>query len=448
MKLFFVSLGCDKNLVDSEKMLALLAEQNIEITEEPKEAEIIIVNTCGFIHDAKEESIETILEMAEYKKTGKCISLIVTGCLAQRYAEEMQKEIEEVDVVVGTAAYDRIFEAVKESLEGRREPVMESLDYLPKHLTRRLGSRTGSYSSYLKIAEGCNKRCTYCIIPYLRGNYRSVPMEELLEEASMLAEQGTKELIVIAQETTVYGVDIYGEKRLPQLLEKLCEIKGIQWIRVMYCYPEEITDGLLEVMAREPKICHYLDLPIQHCNNEILKKMGRKTNKKDLLATLEKIRRYMPDVFLRTSLISGFPGETKQMHDECVEFVKEVQFDRLGVFPYSAEEGTPAASYDGQVPEEIKRAYADEIMEASQYVIFEKNEKMVGRTFRVMVDGFLPEENIYVGRTYGDAPEVDGCIFFECVSELVSGTIVPVQITDAKGYDLMVVIVSERRDEE
>ena len=447
MKLFFVSLGCDKNLVDSEKMLALLASHFIEITDEPSQADIIIVNTCGFIHDAKQESIETILEMAEYKKTGNCKSLIVSGCLAQRYAEEMQEEIEEIDAVVGTTAYERIFEAVENSLAGEKKQYMEDLNHLPKNLTKRLGSVTGGYSSYLKIAEGCNKRCTYCIIPYLRGNYRSVPMEELLDEARQLAAKGTKELIVIAQETTVYGVDIYGEKKLPELLRKLCGIEGIEWIRVMYCYPEEITDELLQTMADEPKICHYLDLPIQHCNDELLKKMGRRTNKKDLLDIIAKIRSYMPDVALRTSLISGFPGETEEMHEECVEFVQQVRFDRLGVFPYSAEEGTLAATYDNQVEEEVKRAYADEIMEASQNVIFQKNEELIGQKFHVMIDGFLPEEGIYIARTFRDAPEVDGCIFFESPAAFMSGTIVRVMVTDAKGYDLMGMVIGEEESE-
>ena len=436
MKLFFVSLGCDKNLVDSEKMLALLAEQNIEITEEPKEAEIIIVNTCGFIHDAKEESIETILEMAEYKKTGKCISLIVTGCLAQRYAEEMQKEIEEVDVVVGTAAYDRIFEAVKESLEGRREPVMESLDYLPKHLTRRLGSRTGSYSSYLKIAEGCNKRCTYCIIPYLRGNYRSVPMEELLEEASMLAEQGTKELIVIAQETTVYGVDIYGEKRLPQLLEKLCEIKGIQWIRVMYCYPEEITDELIDTIAEEEKVCHYLDIPIQHSEDPVLRRMGRCTCKKDIVELIAKLRIRIPDIAIRTTLIAGFPGETEADHEALMEFVNESEFDRLGVFTYSPEEGTPAASFPNQIENEVAEKWRDDIMALQQEVSYDKNQELLGKSLTVLIEGYVAEDDVYVGRTYRDAPDVDGMVFVDAPYELMSGTFVQVRITDANEYDL------------
>ena len=445
MKLFFVSLGCDKNLVDSEKMLALLTANQIVITEEPQEAEIIIVNTCGFIHDAKEESIETILEMAEYKTTGKCISLIMSGCLAQRYAEEIQKEIPEVDAVVGTTAYDQIFDVVQETLQGKKECRLADLNYLPGKLTARLQT-TSSYTSYLKIAEGCNKRCTYCIIPYLRGNYRSVPMEELLEEATALAEGGTKELIVIAQETTVYGLDLYGEKRLPALLRALCKIDGIEWIRVMYCYPEEITEELLLTMKEEPKICHYLDLPIQHCHDSVLKRMGRRTNKEDLTKTLHRIREILPDITLRTTLISGFPGETKEQHEECVDFVREFQFDRLGVFPYSPEEGTPAATMTEQVDEDIKRQWADEIMEAEQEVIFRQNETYIGRKLPVLVDGYLPEDGVYIGRTYRDAPDIDGCVFFEAPYEIVSGTMLTVWITDAKGYDLVGEIWNEEEE--
>lgn len=442
MKLFFVSLGCDKNLVDSEKMLALLATNGIEITDEPELAEIIIVNTCGFIHDAKEESIETILNMAEYKKNACCQVLIMSGCLAQRYANEIQEQIPEVDAVVGTTAYDKIWEAVTEALDGKKNCYLAELDYLPSNLTARMQT-TSSYTSYIKIAEGCNKRCTYCIIPYLRGNYRSVPMEELVQEATVLANNGTKELIVIAQETTVYGMDLYGEKKLPELLRQFCSIDGIEWVRIMYCYPEEITDELLQVMKEEKKICHYLDLPIQHCNDDILKRMGRRTNKKELLSMLQKIKSYLPDVTLRTTLISGFPGETKEQHEECVNFVADCQFDRLGVFPYSPEEGTPAADFENQLDEEMKQLWADEIMQTEQDVIFRQNETFIGKCFRVIVDGFLPEENIYIGRTYRDAPDIDGCVFFEAPYEILSGTILTVQITDAKGYDLIGEICDE-----
>lgn len=445
MKLFFVSLGCDKNLVDSEKMLALLAANDIVITDEPEEAEIIIVNTCGFIHDAKEESIETILEMAEYKTTGNCISLIMCGCLAQRYADDIREEIPEVDAVVGTTAYDRIFEVVQETLRGKKGCHLAALDHLPDQLTERLQT-TASYTSYLKIAEGCNKRCTYCIIPYLRGNYRSVPMEELLEEAVALAANGTKELIVIAQETTLYGVDLYGKKSLPDLLKKLCRIDGIEWIRIMYCYPEEITEELLLTIKEEPKICHYLDLPIQHCNDTVLRRMGRRTTKTELKEKLQMIRKILPDITLRTTLISGFPGETEEQHNECLDFVREFQFDRLGVFPYSPEEGTPAAVMGEQVTEEVKHQWADEIMEAEQDVIFRQNETFIGKKFRVLVDGYLPEDGVYVGRTYRDAPDIDGCVFFEAPYELVSGTMLTVCISDARGYDLVGEICNEEEE--
>ena len=435
MKLYFVSLGCDKNLVDSEKMLALLVHRDMEITDVAEEAEVIIINTCGFIQDAKEESIETILEMAELKKRGPCRALIVTGCLAQRYTEEIQKEIPEVDAVVGTTACDQIATAVEQSLAGKNTVLMRDLDYLPVDFTERLPGVSG-YSSSLKIAEGCSKRCTYCIIPYLRGNYRSVPMGELIQEAEQLAANGTKELIVIAQETTVYGMDLYGEKKLPELLTKLCLIDGIEWIRLMYCYPEEVTEELLQVMKREPKICHYLDLPIQHCNDQILQRMGRRTSKQELTDKISLIRSHLPDVTLRTTLISGFPGETEQQHQECVDFVRQIRFDRLGVFPYSPEEGTPAAGYADQVEEETKRQWADEIMEVQQEVIFCQNESLTGKKMRVITDGFLPDEGVYTGRTYRDAPEIDGCIFFEAPYEILSGTMLTVLVTEARGYDL------------
>lgn len=445
MKLFFVSLGCDKNLVDSEKMLALLAKHDITVTESPEEAQIIIINSCGFIQDAKEESIETILEMAEYKKQGSCRALIVTGCLAQRYASEIQVEIPEVDAVVGTTAYDQIFEAVQKSLAGKKSCLMQNLEYLPSNLTDRVQTAT-AHISYIKIAEGCDKHCTYCIIPSLRGKYRSVPMEEIIEEAEKLAKSGTRELIVIAQETTVYGTDLYGEKMLPKLLSSLCKIEGIEWIRLMYCYPEEITDELLLTMKKEKKICHYLDLPIQHCSDDILRRMGRRTNKADLVNKINKIREILPDVALRTTLIAGFPGETPIQHEECVDFVVQTGFDRLGVFPYSPEEGTPAANFENQVDEDCKRAWADEIMETEQDVIFRMNDTMIGKKIDVMIDGFMPEENVYVGRSYKDAPDIDGCVFVPAVSEILSGSVLKVWITDAKGYDLVGEICHEEDD--
>lgn len=441
IKLFFVSLGCDKNRVDSEKMLAILTARGMALTEEASEADVIVVNTCAFIQDAKEESIETILEMAELKAdsetgAGRCRSLIVAGCLAQRYAEEIRKEIPEVDAVIGTTAYDEIAGAVQRSLAGEHFRLLKNTDYLPEKLTGRVRT-SAPHISYLKIAEGCSKRCTYCIIPSLRGHYRSVPMEELVEEAQELAVSGTKELLVVAQETTVYGVDLYGEKKLPELLRKLCQIRGIEWIRLLYCYPEEVTEELLQVMKEEPKICHYLDLPIQHCSDGVLRRMGRKTDRAELISRLGRIREIVPDIALRTTLISGFPGETGEQHNECVEFVAGQEFDRLGVFPYSREEGTKAAEFTEQVTNERKQAWADEIMEAQQHVIFRKNDRLRGQKMKVMVDGFLPEDGVYVGRTYRDAPDIDGCVFFPADGEIVSGTIVTTRITDAKGYDLI-----------
>lgn len=442
MKLFFVSLGCDKNLVDSEKMLALLTKHKIEITEDAGDAEIIIVNTCSFIHDAKQESIETVLEMAELKKTGKCRSLIVTGCLAQRYAADIREEIPEVDAVVGTTAYDEIVKVVEESLAGGKACLLKDINYLPEGVTDRVQT-SSSHTAYLKIAEGCNKHCTYCIIPSLRGNYRSVPMEELEKEAVMLAEGGTKELIVIAQETTVYGMDLYGKKALPELLQRLCRIEGIEWIRLLYCYPEEITEELLLTVKKEEKICHYLDLPIQHCNDEILRRMGRRTSKADLTEKISMIRGILPDVTLRTTLISGFPGETENQHAECVQFVSDICFDRLGVFPYSPEEGTPAAEYENQIEEEKKQQWADEIMEAEQNIIFRQNETLIGRKLRVVTDGYLPDEDVYIGRTYRDAPDIDGCVFFHAGYEILTGTFLTVMVTDARGYDLVGEICNE-----
>ena len=445
MKIFFVSLGCDKNLVDSEKMLAILTARAITVTEDAGEADIIVVNTCSFICDAKQESIETILEMAQMKKEGSCRVLIVTGCLAQRYAEDIRREIPEVDAVVGTTAYDSIWEAVESSLRGEKPCLMRDTDYLPEGLTERVAASV-SHTASLKIAEGCSKRCTYCIIPKLRGNYRSVPMEELEDEAALLAGRGVKELLVIAQETTVYGVDLYGEKKLPELLHRLCRISGIEWIRLLYCYPEEITEELLITIKSEPKICHYLDLPVQHCSDDILRRMGRRTVKEDLIEKIAMTRRIIPDIALRTTLISGFPGETIEQHRECVEFVSDMKFDRLGVFPYSREEGTPAAEFDGQLSEETKREWADELMEAQQEVIFRQNEEFTGRRLSVIVDGYLPEEEVYVARSYRDAPDIDGCVFFPSAGELLSGDIVAVWITGARGYDLIGEICCEEEN--
>ena len=436
MKLLFVSLGCDKNLVDTEVMLGLLDKRGWQITDDETQADVIVINTCCFVHDAKEESIQTILEMAEYKKTGSLKALIVTGCLAQRYQEEIVKEIPEVDAVLGTTSYDKIADAIDGALEGNVSIELADVDALPLVETKRLVT-TGGHYAYLKIAEGCDKHCTYCIIPKIRGNYRSVPMERHLEEAADLAEQGVKELILVAQETTLYGRDIYGEKSLHKLLRELCRIKGIRWIRILYCYPEEIDDNLIQVMKEESKICHYLDLPIQHANNEILKRMGRRTSKEQLIAIIEKLREAIPDITLRTTLITGFPGETKEQHEELMEFVDQMEFDRLGVFTYSPEEDTPAAEMPRQVPEEVKEERQAEIMELQQEIAFEQAEDMIGREVLVMIEGKVADEDAYVGRTYKDAPNVDGLIFVNTDEELMSGDFARVKITGALEYDLI-----------
>ena len=436
MKILFISLGCDKNLVDSEVMLKLLEKKGYQFTDDETEADIIIINTCCFIGDAKEESVNTILEMAEYRKSGSCKALIVTGCLAQRYQKEILDEIEEVDAVLGTATYDAIAETVEKALEGRKELRFEDIDRLVPEQGGRVLT-TGGHYAYLKIAEGCDKHCTYCIIPRLRGHFRSVPEERLLAEAEELAEQGVKELILVAQETTVYGVDLYGEKRLPQLLKKLAGIPGIRWIRVQYCYPEEITEELIQIIKEEPKICHYLDLPIQHASDRILKRMGRRTTQADLQRIIGRLREAIPDICLRTTLISGFPGETEEDHEELMRFVDDCEFDRLGVFAYSAEEDTPAAAMPDQIPEEVKEDRRAEIMELQQEIAFEKAEGMTGRELTVMIEGKVADENVYVGRTYMDAPGVDGYLFLNTDETLMSGDFARVRVTGAAEYDLI-----------
>ena len=436
MNILFISLGCDKNLVDSEVMLGLLDAKGYQIVDDETQADIIVINTCCFVHDAKEESIQTILEMAEYKTEGRLKALIVTGCLAQRYRQEIIDEIPEVDAVLGTTAYDKIVEAVEEALAGVGHVELENVNALPLVDTKRLVT-TGGYYAYMKIAEGCDKHCTYCIIPKLRGNYRSVPMERLIQEAKDLAEQGVKELILVAQETTLYGKDIYGEKSLHKLLRELCKVDGIRWIRILYCYPEEIDDNLIQVMKEEKKLCHYLDLPIQHANDEILKRMGRRTSKAQLEEIIGKLKREIPDITLRTTLITGFPGETEEQHEELKAFVDEMEFDRLGVFTYSPEEDTPAAEMPDQIPEEVKEDRQAEIMELQQEIAFAQAEDMIGEEVLVMIEGKVADENAYVGRTYKDAPGVDGLIFINTDEELMSGDFARVKVTGAVEYDLI-----------
>ena len=442
MNILFVSLGCDKNLVDSEMMLGLLAKKGYDFTDNETEADVIVVNTCCFIGDAKEESVNTLLEMSEYRKSGRCRALIVTGCLAERYRQEILDEIPEVDAVLGTASYDSITEAVEQALGGRHTLRCEDTGRLVLPDAKRILT-TGGHYAHLKIAEGCDKHCTYCIIPHLRGPYRSVPMERLIEEAEELAGQGVKELILVAQETTLYGVDLYGEKSLHKLLQKLCRIHGIRWIRIQYCYPEEIYPELVETMKEQPKICHYLDLPIQHASNRILKRMGRRTTREDLKEIIQGLRREIPDICLRTTLISGFPGETQEDHEELMDFVDEMEFDRLGVFAYSAEEDTPAASMEDQIPENLKQERRDEIMELQQEIAFEKAEEMVGKELWCMVEGKIADEYAYVARTYRDAPDVDGYLFIQTMEELMSGDFVKVRVTGAEEYDLIGEIADE-----
>jgi ribosomal protein S12 methylthiotransferase len=443
MKLLFISLGCDKNLVDSEYMIGLLTAKGIEMTDDETQADIIIVNSCCFIGDAKEESINTILDMAEQKKTGCCKSLIVTGCLAERYREEIHTEIPEVDAIVGTNSYDSIWEAVESTLGHDFYENFNPLTGLPHMETKRTVT-TGGHFAYLKIAEGCNKNCTYCVIPSVRGRYRSVPMEELIASAKELVEGGVKELILVAQETTLYGVDLYGKKSLHELLDRLNEIPGLFWIRIMYCYPEEIYEELIDAMIRDEKVCHYLDMPIQHCNDAILKKMGRRTNKAELVERINHLRERIPDITLRTTLICGFPGETAEMHEELMQFVNDMEFDRLGAFAYSREEGTPAAEMPDQIDEERKADWQAEVMELQEEVIFDKNESMKGTELFAFIEGSVADEpDTYVGRTYRDAPGVDGYIFVNTDEELMTGDIAKVEVTGAYEYDLIGEIVKK-----
>ena len=436
MKIFFVSLGCDKNLVDSEMMIGMLAERGHIITDDEKEAEVVVVNTCCFILDAKQESIDTILQMAELKKTGNMKALLVTGCLGERYREEIQKEIPQVDAILGTNSFDKIADAIDEVIQGKQKNYFHDIQDVPVYGKKRMVT-TGGHYAYLKIAEGCDKHCTYCIIPKIRGNYRSVPMEVLVGEAQKLADDGVKELILVAQETTVYGKDIYGKKELPELLRRLAAIDGICMIRLLYCYPEEITPELISVMKQEEKICHYLDMPIQHADDNILKRMGRRTDREQLRSAIMTLRREIPDICLRTTLITGFPGETKKEFCVLKEFVNEMRFDRLGVFPYSPEEGTAAAGMKKQVPSFVKNHRRNSIMKLQQKIAFEKAKEMTGRSVKVLIEGKLPKEGVFIGRTYMDAPNVDGMIFINSNRELITGDIISAVITGSHEYDLI-----------
>ncbi len=436
MKIYFVSLGCDKNLVDSEVMLGALAKQGYGFTDDETEADVVVVNTCCFINDAKEESINTILEMAELKKSGQVKALIVAGCLAQRYQHEIQKEIPEVDAIVGTTAIMDIVKAVNKALWGSPENFIAPLNEPPVSGKKRVMT-TGGYYTYLKIAEGCDKHCTYCVIPKVRGSYRSVPVDTLLQEAEELVSKGVKELILVAQEITLYGMDLYGRKALPELITGLCRIEGLCWMRLLYCYPEEITDELIQVIKKEEKVCHYLDIPVQSGSDAVLKRMGRKTDTAQIKAIVSKLRREIPDICIRTTLIAGFPGETEENHEETLAFVDEMEFDRLGVFAYSEEEDTPAAEMPGQIPEETKERRRDEIMELQQEIAFDAASRMEGRVVKAIIEGKVAEEDVYVARTYKDAPGVDGYLFINTERQLLSGDFVDVVVTGSNAYDLI-----------
>lgn len=440
MNIFFVSLGCDKNLVDSEMMITSLRKNGFVLTDDIEDADVIVVNTCCFIGDAKEESINTLIEMGGYKE-GRCKLLVAAGCLAQRYHNEIKEDIPEVDLIVGTMGYEDLSEKINEALGGKG--VLESLkdiDYLPTPLTDR-DSMSGGYYAYLKIAEGCDKCCTYCVIPKVRGHYRSVPMDNLIAQAKHLVANGAKELILVAQETTLYGKDIYGEKSLPKLLEELSKIDELKWIRILYCYPEEITDELISAIKNLPKVCHYLDMPIQHGSDDVLRRMGRWTNREQIEKTVAKLREEIPDIALRTTLITGFPGETEDDFEQVKEFVKKMEFDRLGVFTYSREEDTPAAEMDGQIDEEVKEARRDEIMQIQQDIAFDKSNSRVGKIYEVMIEGRLPDEGVYIARTYMDAPDVDGYVFIQSDYNLDSGDFVKVEVTRSDEYDLIAEII-------
>lgn len=450
VKLYFISLGCDKNLVDSEMMITALRKSGFVITDEETQAEVIVVNTCCFIGDAKEESINTLLEMAEYKEqtVGVCRLLVAAGCLAQRYHQEIRTEIPEVDIIIGTMGYEALGETIRNALQKQQGVIecLKDINYLPEPLTDR-DSMSGGYSAYLKIAEGCDKHCTYCVIPMVRGSYRSVPMENLLSQAEHLVKNGAKELILVAQETTLYGVDLYGKKSLPELLKRLSEIEELRWLRIMYCYPEEITDELIQAIRTLPKVCHYLDIPIQHGSDEVLRRMGRRTDRQELADRIASLRAEIPDIVLRTTLITGFPGETEKDFACLCDFVQEMKFDRLGVFPYSQEEDTPAAEMPDQIPEEVKQDRRNELMALQQQIAFAKSEAQIGRVLDVMVEGRLPEDQVYITRSYMDAPDVDGYVFVSTDWDLMSGDFLKVQITGADEYDLIGEIIPEERIE-
>ena len=448
MNILMVSLGCDKNLCDSEAMLGLLAKHNYNITNDEQEADAIIVNTCSFIKDAMEESVNTVLEMAKLKQQNLKY-LIVTGCMAQRFKDEIFDEIPEIDACLGTSSFDKILDEIEElkardGIEDAEEiSVYDDIDRLATITESNKVITSGTFMGYLKIAEGCDKFCTYCVIPHIRGHYRSVPMEQLLKEAEYMASQGIEELVLVAQETTCYGKDLYGEKRLHVLVRELAKIDGIKWIRLMYCYPEEIYDELIDCFKEEPKLLHYIDMPMQHSEDAILKRMGRRTDRASIEAVIGKLREAAPDIAIRTSLIAGFPGETQEEHEALMAFLDEQELDRVGVFTYSREDGTPAATFENQIDEETAEQWRNEIMELQQEISLDKNETFVGKIMQVIIEGYSSDDDVYVGRTYRDAPGVDGLVFVNCDYELMSGQIVDVRINEVGPYDMIGGIVDE-----
>lgn len=448
MNILMVSLGCDKNLCDSEAMLGLLAKHNYNITNDEQEADAIIVNTCSFIKDAMEESVNTVLEMAKLKQQNLKY-LIVTGCMAQRFKDEIFDEIPEIDACLGTSSFDKILDVIEElkardGIEDAEEiSVYDDIDRLATITESNKVITSGTFMGYLKIAEGCDKFCTYCVIPHIRGHYRSVPMEQLLKEAEYMASQGIEELVLVAQETTCYGKDLYGEKRLHVLVRELAKIDGIKWIRLMYCYPEEIYDELIDCFKEEPKLLHYIDMPMQHSEDAILKQMGRRTDRASIEAVIGKLREATPDIAIRTSLIAGFPGETQEEHEALMAFLDEQELDRVGVFTYSREDGTPAATFENQIDEETAEQWRNEIMELQQEISLDKNETFVGKIMQVIIEGYSSDDDVYVGRTYRDAPGVDGLVFVNCDYELMSGQIVDVRINEVGPYDMIGGIVDE-----
>lgn len=448
MNILMVSLGCDKNLCDSEAMLGLLAKHNYNITNDEQEADAIIVNTCSFIKDAMEESVNTVLEMAKLKQQNLKY-LIVTGCMAQRFKDEIFDEIPEIDACLGTSSFDKILDVIEElkardGIEDAEEiSVYDDIDRLATITESNKVITSGTFMGYLKIAEGCDKFCTYCVIPHIRGHYRSVPMEQLLKEAEYMASQGIEELVLVAQETTCYGKDLYGEKRLHVLVRELAKIDGIKWIRLMYCYPEEIYDELIDCFEEEPKLLHYIDMPMQHSEDAILKRMGRRTDRASIEAVIGKLREAATDIAIRTSLIAGFPGETQEEHEALMAFLDEQELDRVGVFTYSREDGTPAATFENQIDEETAEQWRNEIMELQQEISLDKNETFVGKIMQVIIEGYSSDDDVYVGRTYRDAPGVDGLVFVNCDYELMSGQIVDVRINEVGPYDMIGGIVDE-----